>query len=328
MRSPSSRSSTQSALTYDGPRLTHRRSTHRRSTRRRRTRDRSGSPSSRDSSEDRRGDARLHSLARWGGARRRPTACARERERYRGVFAALALTPSDEIAIVRSLSVPLVKTTPVTLPFDLGQTVADNCLSLSGMGYHLGIGGSCPACAAGDARLPNTSREALILAYVQQINTVFEHRAFLASLLVLAEQRGDPSPQELLGAVLRQPELFFVHAILRAGGACDPRLLFYPDPTYGGYMLYVVFPGTSTHLHARIIDRMLGACPDYGFVAHVWQATFVLVVRRNGERQTDADIPTVSAADIYCKMRDINVDGGLMLEYRRLYATFDEYLPP
>nr|AHM96080.1 nuclear egress lamina protein [Papiine alphaherpesvirus 2] len=255
-----------------------------------------------------------------------PSVC--ERERYRGVFAALAQTPSEEIAVVRSLSVPLVRTTPVALPFDLERTVADNCLTLSGMGYYLGIGGCCPACGAGDGRLGATSREALILAFVQQINTIFEHRAFLASLAVLADRQHTPL-QDLLAGVLGQPELFFVHTILRAGGAGDPRLLFYPDPTYGGHMLYVILPGTSAHLHYRLIDRMLTACPGYRFVAHVWQSTFVLVVRRGAERTTtDADVPAVSAADIYCKMRDINFDGGLMLEYQRLYAAFDEFPPP
>ncbi|AQS79184.1 nuclear egress lamina protein [Ateline alphaherpesvirus 1] len=322
MRSPSSRSSTPSAHTRDGSRSLRASASRRRSTRRR-----SRSPlGPEEGGRDRR--AHRHAALAAAAPGRRRTGWARERERYGQVLAALALTPSDEMALVRSLSVPLVKTMPVALPFDLGETVADNCLSLSGAGYHLGIAGSCPACAAADGRLPNTSREALILAYVQQINTVFEHRAFLASLLVLAEQRGAASPQDLLDDALRQPELFFVHAILRAGGAHDPRLLFYPDPAHGGYMLYVVFPGTSAHLHARTIDRMLGACPGYRFVAHVWQATFVLVVRRNGERQTDADVPTVSAADIYCKMRDISFDGGLMLEYRRLYAAFDEFPPP
>nr|WGC84628.1 nuclear egress lamina protein [Human alphaherpesvirus 1] len=258
---------------------------------------------------------------------RKQELCFHERQRYRGLFAALAQTPSEEIAIVRSLSVPLVKTTPVSLPFCLDQTVADNCLTLSGMGYYLGIGGCCPACNAGDGRFAATSREALILAFVQQINTIFEHRAFLASLVVLADRHNAPL-QDLLAGILGQPELFFVHTILRGGGACDPRLLFYPDPTYGGHMLYVIFPGTSAHLHYRLIDRMLTACPGYRFVAHVWQSTFVLVVRRNAEKPTDAEIPTVSAADIYCKMRDISFDGGLMLEYQRLYATFDEFPPP
>lgn len=258
---------------------------------------------------------------------RRLELCLHERRRYRGFFAALAQTPSEEIAIVRSLSVPLVKTTPVSLPFSLDQTVADNCLTLSGMGYYLGIGGCCPACSAGDGRLATVSREALILAFVQQINTIFEHRTFLASLVVLADRHSTPL-QDLLADTLGQPELFFVHTILRGGGACDPRFLFYPDPTYGGHMLYVIFPGTSAHLHYRLIDRMLTACPGYRFAAHVWQSTFVLVVRRNAEKPADAEIPTVSAADIYCKMRDISFDGGLMLEYQRLYATFDEFPPP
>ncbi|BBM13203.1 nuclear egress lamina protein [pteropodid alphaherpesvirus 2] len=273
-------------------------------------------------------DRRISRSAKsFASLERKLALCAQERERYRGLFAALAHTPSEEIAIVRSLSVPLVKTTPIALPFDLGSTVADNCLTLSGMGYYLGIGGCCPACNAGNGRLAATSREALILAFVQQINTIFEHRAFLASLVVLSERRADPL-QNLLTSVLEQPELFFVHAILRSGGSVDPRLLFYPDPTYGGYMLYVVFPGTSTHLHYGLIDRMLTSCPGYRFVAHVWQTMFVLVVRRNTEKPAEADIPTVSASDIYCKMQDINFDGGLMLEYQRLYATFDEFPPP
>ncbi|QPO25240.1 nuclear egress lamina protein [Bovine alphaherpesvirus 2] len=253
---------------------------------------------------------------------------SRERERYRGIFAALAHTPSEEIAIVRSMAVPLVKTSPVALPFDLDQTVADNCLTLSGMGYYMGIGSCCPACNAGDGRVAPLSREAMILAFVQQINTIFEHRAFLASLVVLSERRGEPA-QDLLATALSQPELFFAHTILRGGGSVEPpRLLFYPDPVYGGYMLYAVFPGKSMHLHYRTIDHMLTTCPGYRFVAHVWQTMFLLVVRRGTERPADSDVPSVSAEDIYCKMRDISFDGGLMLEYRRLYAAFDEFLPP
>lgn len=37
---------------------------------------------------------------------RKQELCLHERQRYRGLFAALAQTPSEEIAIVRSLSVP------------------------------------------------------------------------------------------------------------------------------------------------------------------------------------------------------------------------------
>ncbi|AMB17041.1 nuclear egress lamina protein [Macropodid alphaherpesvirus 1] len=250
-----------------------------------------------------------------------------DEDRYRGIFAALAHKPSEEIALVRAISVPLIQHIPIKLPYNLDQTVADNCLTLSGMGYYLGIGGCCPACATNGRRPAPSSREALILAFVQQINTIFEHRAFLASIKVLAEKQ-QLSLQTLLESILAQPELFFVHAILRAGDSSDPRLLFYPDPLYGGHMLYVVFPGTSIHLHHHIIDRMLTACPSYKFIAHVWQTLFVLVIRRGTEKPTDSDIPAVSAADIYCKMQDINFDGGFLSEYRKLYITFDEFPPP
>ncbi|QOD40164.1 nuclear egress lamina protein [Macropodid alphaherpesvirus 4] len=250
-----------------------------------------------------------------------------DEDRYYGIFAALAHNPSEEIALVRTISVPLIQHVPIKLPYNLDQTVADNCLTLSGMGYYLGIGSCCPTCTANSGRTTPNSREALILAFVQQINTIFEHRAFLASVKVLAERQQTALPT-LLGGILAQPELFFVHTILRTGDSSAPRLLFYADPLYGGHMLYVVFPGTSIHLHYRIIDRMLTACPSYKFIAHVWQTLFVLVVRRGTEKPTDGDIPAVSASDIYCKMQDINFDGGFLSEYQKLYTTFDEFPPP
>ncbi|AIL02946.1 nuclear egress lamina protein [Equid alphaherpesvirus 3] len=280
--------------------------------------------------------ARLGSAAKRCSARRRTELCARERDRYCLYFDYMAGHPSDEIAAVRELVVPLIKTAPVTLPFDLTQTVADNCLSLSGMGYYLGIGGCCPTCAgSGEPRLHCADRATLILAYVQQLNNIYEYRAFLASVLAAAQGDlpGFPAPEgeraeQLLGGVLAQPELFFAYHVLRDGGTQNARVLFYRDPNTTGYMMYVVFPTKSVHLHYRLIDRLIAACPGYRVFAHVWQTTFVLVVRRDETQQTDTEIPAVSAGDIYCKMCDLSFDGELLLEYKKLYSAFDDFLPP
>ncbi|QPI70139.1 nuclear egress lamina protein [Equid herpesvirus 6] len=279
---------------------------------------------------------RLGSAAKRRSALRRAELCARERDRYGLYFHYMAGHPSDEIAAVRELVVPLIKTSSVALPFHLNQTVADNCLSLSGMGYYLGIGGCCPTCAgSGEPRLLRADRATLILAYVQQLNNIYEYRAFLASVLAAAQgdDAGFAAPEgaraeRLLGDVLAQPELFFAYHVLRDGGTQNARVLFYRDLSSAGYMMYVVFPTKSVHLHYRLIDRLLAACPGYRLVAHVWQTTFVLVVRRDETQQTDTEVPAVSAGDIYCKMCDLSFDGELLLEYRRLYSAFDDFLPP
>ncbi|ACT88327.1 nuclear egress lamina protein [Felid alphaherpesvirus 1] len=262
--------------------------------------------------------------------------CFKERERYSLYFDYVSVSPSDELAAVRDLVVPIVKTTPISLPFDLNQTVADNCVSLSAMGYHLGIGGYCPTCAvSGEPRLYHTSRAALVLAYVQQLNNIYEYRVFLASIISLANHIGGSTSTQIQGSaerfledVLSQPELFFVYHVLRDGGPQNFKVLFYRDLEFSGYMMYVVFPGKTVHLHHRLLDRLLSACHGYRIIAHVWQTMFILVVRRDGERQTDMEIPTVSATDIYCKMRDLSFDGELLLEYRKLYSIFDEFPPP
>ncbi|AVT50748.1 nuclear egress lamina protein [Cervid alphaherpesvirus 2] len=292
-------------------------------------------------------------------SRRAARRAAGERDSYLLYFRFLASSPADELAAVRELAVPLVRTTPVVLPFDLARTVADNCLSLSGMGYYLGIGGCCPTCAmSGEPRMGRADRAALILAYVQQLNNIYEYRAFLASIRALggadaaaaAELRaglgggGGPGPTErALAEILAQPELFFAYHVLRYGGVRDARVLFYRDLDCSGYMMYVVFPGKAVHLHYRLLDHLLTACAGYRIVAHVWQTMFVLVVRRDGgggagggavgggarqQGAADAEVPAVSAGDLYCKMSDLNFDGELLLEYRRLYAAFDEFAPP
>ncbi|SCL76939.1 nuclear egress lamina protein [Spheniscid alphaherpesvirus 1] len=263
---------------------------------------------------------------------KRPTPYTRERERYRQYFEFVSKSPSDELAIVRELTVPLIKSTPVSLPFDLGQTVADNCLSLSGMGYHLGIGSYCPACTSiGEPRLGRCDRAALILAYVQQINNIYEHRAFLASIQALVDRSSDDRHNEterILRDVLEQPELFFAYHVLRDGGLRDARVLFYRDADRGGFMMYITFSGKSVHLHYKLLDRMLAACRGYRIIAHVWQTTFLLVVRREGEKTSDTDVPIVNSNDIYCKMCDLSLDGELLLEYKKLYAMFDDFPPP
>nr|WHT50150.1 nuclear egress protein 1 [Bovine alphaherpesvirus 1] len=283
---------------------------------------------------------RLRSRA---GARR----AARARDSYLMYFKFLASSPADELAAVRELAVPLIRTTPVVLPFDLSRTVADNCLSLSGMGYYLGIGSCCPACTVtGGPRMGRADRAALILAYVQQLSNIYEYRAFLASIRALGGADdagfggcagggvGPGGPTErALAEVLAQPELFFAYHVLRDGGVRDARVLFYRDLDCSGFMMYVVFPGKAIHLHHRLLDHLLTACAGYKIVAHVWQTMFVLVVRRDGGggRQpsaTDAEVPAVSAGDLYCKMSDLNFDGELLLEYRRLYAAFDDFAPP
>ncbi|AII81203.1 ORF29 [Equid alphaherpesvirus 1] len=280
---------------------------------------------------------RCGSAAKRRSTKRRCELVARERDRYSLYLDYMASHPSDEISAVRELVVPLIKTTSITLPFDLNQTVADNCLSLSGMGYYLGIGGCCPTCTvSGEPRLHRADRAALILAYVQQLNNIYEYRGFLASVLAAAAQ-GDQAgvaasegvqAERLLENVLAQPELFFAYHVLRDGGIQNVRVLFYRDLSVSGYMMYAVFPTKSVHLHYRLIDRLLAACPGYKIIAHVWQTAFVLVVRRDEGQQTDMDIPTVSAGDIYCKMCDLSFDGELLLEYKKLYAVFDDFLPP
>nr|ABH08462.1 unknown [Human alphaherpesvirus 3]ABW06914.1 nuclear egress protein [Human alphaherpesvirus 3] len=256
---------------------------------------------------------------------------SKERSVYRHYFNYIARSPPEELATVRGLIVPIIKTTPVTLPFNLGQTVADNCLSLSGMGYHLGLGGYCPTCtASGEPRLCRTDRAALILAYVQQLNNIYEYRVFLASILALSDRANmqAASAEPLLSSVLAQPELFFMYHIMREGGMRDIRVLFYRDGDAGGFMMYVIFPGKSVHLHYRLIDHIQAACRGYKIVAHVWQTTFLLSVCRNPEQQTETVVPSIGTSDVYCKMCDLNFDGELLLEYKRLYALFDDFVPP
>ncbi|AEM63983.1 nuclear egress lamina protein [Suid alphaherpesvirus 1] len=262
-------------------------------------------------------------LRRKSSAARRKTLTRAARDRYAPYFAYAAAQPSDEVTTVRGLSNPLIKTAPVTLPFDLGQAVADNCLSLSGMGYYLGLGGCCPTCAAAEPRLGRSDRAALVLAYVQQLNSIYEYRVFLASVAAR-----DPS-ERALEEVLAHPELFFAYYVLRDGGLRDVRVLFFEDPdAQGALMMYVVFPEKSVHVHHRVLDRLLGACAGHRIVAHVWQTMFVLVVRKKGDGRPADDVPAVSASDIYCKMRDISFDGELLLEYKRLYAAFEDFRPP
>nr|QCA45062.1 ORF27 [Human alphaherpesvirus 3] len=256
---------------------------------------------------------------------------SKERSVYRHYFNYIERSPPEELATVRGLIVPIIKTTPVTLPFNLGQTVADNCLSLSGMGYHLGLGGYCPTCtASGEPRLCRTDRAALILAYVQQLNNIYEYRVFLASILALSDRANmqAASAEPLLSSVLAQPELFFMYHIMREGGMRDIRVLFYRDGDAGGFMMYVIFPGKSVHLHYRLIDHIQAACRGYKIVAHVWQTTFLLSVCRNPEQQTETVVPSIGTSDVYCKMCDLNFDGELLLEYKRLYALFDDFVPP
>ncbi|AIQ80749.1 nuclear egress lamina protein [Bovine herpesvirus type 1.2 strain SM023] len=297
-------------------------------------------PQGRSRSRSRGPATRRERLRSRTGARR----AARARDSYLMYFRFLASSPADELAAVRELAVPLIRTTPVVLPFDLSRTVADNCLSLSGMGYYLGIGGCCPACTVtGEPRMGRADRAALILAYVQQLSNIYEYRAFLASIRALggtddggfggcAPGPGGPT-ERALAEVLAQPELFFAYHVLRDGGVRDARVLFYRDLDCSGFMMYVVFPGKAIHLHHRLLDHLLTACAGYKIVAHVWQTMFVLVVRRDGgggrqQSATDAEVPAVSAGDLYCKMSDLNFDGELLLEYRRLYAAFDDFAPP
>ncbi|ASW27075.1 nuclear egress lamina protein [Beluga whale alphaherpesvirus 1] len=269
---------------------------------------------------------------RGSGAVRR----AALRDRYAPYFRYLATSPADEIAAVREISVPVIKTAPISLPFDLADTVADNCVSLSGLGYYLGIGGCCPSCAvSGEPRLKRADRASLTLAYVQLLNNIYEYRAFLASVAALAEGAdaedvapADARAERRLGDVLAQPELFFAYHVLRDAGLRDVRALFYRDPAGAGYAMYAIFPGKAVHLHHRVLDHLLSACPGYRVVAHVWQTMFLLVVRKTDARQANADVPAISARDLYCKMSDLNFDGELLLEYRRLYAAFDSFPLP
>ncbi|QQL08755.1 nuclear egress lamina protein [Canid alphaherpesvirus 1] len=259
-----------------------------------------------------------------------------ERKKYSLYFNYVANSPSDELSTVRELVVPLIKTMTITLPFNLNKTVADNCLSLSAMGYYLGIGGYCPTCAVtGEPRLNRTDRAALILAYVQQLNNIYEYRAFLASISMLGDYENSNSVnglikknvENILGDILNQPELFFAYHVLKDGGL-NTRVLFYRDFDFSGYMMYAIFYGKAIHLHYRLIDRLLSACPNYKIIAHVWQTMFILIIRKEVERQTDTDVPSVSANDIYCKMCDLNFDGELLLEYKKLYLTFEDFQPP
>uniref|UniRef100_A0AAU0K6E6 UL31-like protein n=1 Tax=Anatid alphaherpesvirus 2 TaxID=3080522 RepID=A0AAU0K6E6_9ALPH len=271
------------------------------------------------------------------GARRASTSrtdAEKQRDAYRAYFELIAEAPSEELTVVKDLTTPLIKSTPVTLPFDMTQAVADNCLSLSGMGYHLGVGSCCPTCASrGQPKLGRGDRAALILAYVQQINNIYHYRAFLASIVALASRVSeDPREAEaVLSRVLARPELFFAYYVLRDAGIKDARVLFYPDHESGGadYMMYVVFADKSVHLHHRLLDCLQAACRGYRIIAHVWQTTFVLVIRKENDRQTDTEgVPSVSAEDIYCKLCDLNIDGELLLEYGKLYSMFDDFLPP
>ncbi|AID52735.1 nuclear egress lamina protein [Falconid herpesvirus 1] len=258
----------------------------------------------------------------------------RDRDAYKAYFELIAESPSEELTIVKDLTAPLIKTMPVTLPFDLSQAVADNCLSLSGMGYNLGVGSCCPTCATrGEPRLGRNDRAALILAYVQQINNIYHYRAFLASIVALGS-RVSEEPREtenILSRVMASPELFFAYYVLRDAGVKDPRVLFYPDQECadGGYMMYVVFPGKAVHLHYRLLDCLKSACRGYRILAHVWQTAFVLVIRKECDKTIDPEgVPSVNAEDIYCKLCDLNIDGELLLEYGKLYSTFDDFLPP
>ncbi|QBN85152.1 nuclear egress lamina protein-like protein [Phocid alphaherpesvirus 1] len=264
-------------------------------------------------------------------------AALQERKKYSLYFNYVATSPSDELSTVRELVVPLVKTMTITLPFNLSQTVADNCLSLSAMGYYLGIGGYCPTCAVtGEPRLNRADRAALILAYVQQLNNIYEYRAFLASISSLGMyENSDSLPglvnnkniETILEDVLNQPELFFAYHVLKDGGL-NTRVLFYHDIEFSGYMMYAIFYGKAIHLHYRLIDRLLAACPNYKIIAHVWQTMFMLIIRKEAEKQIDTEVPSVSATDIYCKMCDLNFDGELLLEYKKLYVTFEDFQPP
>ncbi|ACT83542.1 UL31 [anatid alphaherpesvirus 1] len=253
-------------------------------------------------------------------------------ERYRRFFEMISRSPSDELAIVRELNVPLIKSTTVVLPFDLDMAVADNCLSLSGMGYQLGIGGCCPVCSSsGEPRLNRIDRSTLILAYVQQVNHLYQYRTFLASIQAASDRISDDASEteNILACISQQPEFFFAYYVLREAGMRDIRVLFYRDVDEGGYVMYIPFTGNAVHLHYRLIDCLKSACRGYRLMAHVWHSTFVLVVRRDRERQTDVDsVPQISIEDIYCKMCDLNFDGELLLEYRKLYAAFDDFPPP
>nr|WGL40845.1 nuclear egress lamina protein UL31 [Psittacid alphaherpesvirus 6] len=277
-----------------------------------------------------------------------------DRTAYRAYFRLIGNDPSEELAIVKDLMSPIIPTSSVTLPFDLSQAVADNCLSLSGMGYSLGIGSCCPTCTSrGDPRGGRADRASLILAYVQQVNDIYNYRAFMASVVARAlhdgcqrvgdariscdaaafddEDRDKPMTEAVLSKVLARPELFFAYHVLKEGGIRDARVLFYPDHEASGeYMMYVVFHGKSVHLHHMLIDRLQTACKGYRLIAHVWQTAFLLVARRDVDRQqTDTEkVPMVNAEDVYCKLRDLNIDGELLSEYAKLYVAFDDFLPP
>lgn len=239
--------------------------------------------------------------------------------------------------VVKDLAVPIIKTTPVSLPFNMSEAVADNCLSLSGMGYYLGVGGCCPTCtASGDPRLGRNDRASLILAYVQQINNIYHYRNFMASIVALGgrmgcgEERGKDS-EIALSRILAIPELFFAYYVLLDSGMKNVKVLFYLDQEAGSleYMMYVVFPGKALHLHYKLIDCLKTACKNYSIIAHVWRGNFLLVIRKEYDRQTDSsDVPAVNADDVYCKLCDINIDGELLLEYGKLYSVFEEFLPP
>ncbi|AAG14224.1 UL31 [Gallid alphaherpesvirus 2] len=255
---------------------------------------------------------------------------------YRAYFEFIAESPADELMLVKDLVTPLIKTTSISLPFDMSEAVADNCLSLSGMGYYLGVGGCCPTCvSSGDPRLGRNDRAALILAYVQQINNIYHYRIFLASIIVLGDRlRGDARDKDMesiLTRIIAIPELFFAYYVLLDSGIKNVKVLFYLDREAGSseYMMYIVFPGKALHLHYRLIDCMKSACKSYRIIAHVWRTNFLLVIRKEYDRQTDScDVPAVNAEDVYCKLCDLNIDGELLLEYGKLYSAFDEFLPP
>nr|AAG30071.1 UL31 [Meleagrid alphaherpesvirus 1] len=256
---------------------------------------------------------------------------------YRAYFEFIAESPSEELMVVKDLIIPLIKTTSISLPFNLAEAVADNCLSLSGMGYYIGVGGCCPTCISnGEPRLGRNDRAALILAYVQQINDIYKYRVFFASIIAVREKMGNGEEkcrgaETALTRIISIPELFFAYYVLLDSGVKNVKVLFYKDHEAGDneYMMYVVFPGKSLHLHHRLIDCLKTACNNYYIIAHVWRTNFVLIIRKDYTRHADLnDVPAINADDIYCKLCDLNIDGELLLEYGKLYATFDDFLPP
>ncbi|QFU14568.1 nuclear egress lamina protein [Psittacid alphaherpesvirus 5] len=267
---------------------------------------------------------------------RRPSQIER-RTFFDTFFNLLTSTPSETTALMRSMVVPVAHQETVALPFEFSANFAPgDCISLSEMGYTLGMGSGCSLCSFGWTHKNPPDIASLELAFLHHLSSVVEFKELVTSLRVLAGD-SDISEgiyeskrlRELIVDILNQPTLFYAYYTLKCGSSQDFKVLLKKENNGIYLMTFVFTSGQPLHIGSELLKRLVGNCPGYRWFADVLSDAFILTVRRNIKSPiSEPRRVKLDPENVYRRYCDISVTEEKAHLYAHLYETFKTYSVP